>query len=451
MLTPNHAQDRAAAIVTRATAAGADAADAVYAADMSLDVSVRLGALEDVGRSESAELGLRVFVGKRSASVSTSDLSDDAVGALVERAVAMAREAPEDAWAGLAPQERLMHGAPPMLDLDDGGEASPESLREAARAAEDAARAVPGVTNSEGGSASASRSIWALATSHGFAAAYAASGYGLSASVLAGATEGGGEMVRDYAYSSARHRYALEAPEAIGVKAGERAVARVNPGRLASGPMPVVYDPRVGSSLLGHLMGAISGQAITRKTSFLLDALGTQVFADGVTVLDDPHRPHGLRSRPFDGEGLPVSPCAIVEHGMLETWLLDSASARQLGLEPTGHAARGVGGAPGVSPSNLHMVAGKVPVQTLIADIADGVYVTELIGMGVNGVTGDYSRGAAGFRIVGGQIAGPVAEFTIAGNLREMYRNLTPANDLEFRYGTNVPTLRVEGMTVASG
>jgi PmbA protein len=345
MLTPEQAQDRAADIVARAAAAGADAADAVYAADMSLDISVRLGALEDVGRSESADLGLRVFVGKRSASVSTSDLSEDSISALVERAVAMAREAPEDAWAGLAPKERLMHGAPPMLDLDDGGEASPESLREAARAAEDAARAVPGVTNSEGGSASGSRSIWALATSHGFAAAYAATGYGLSASVLAGATEGGGEMVRDYAYSSARHRRALEAPEAIGTKAGERAVARVNPGRLASGPMSVVFDPRVGSSLLGHLVGAISGGAITRKTSFLLDALGTQVFSTGVTILDDPHRPHGLRSRPFDGEGLPVSPCAIIEHGMLEAWLLDSASARQLGLEPTGHAARGVGGA----------------------------------------------------------------------------------------------------------
>ncbi|WP_404367421.1 TldD/PmbA family protein [Sphingomonas sp. MMS24-J45] len=452
MLNPDQARERAADIVSRATAAGADAADAVYAADMSLDISVRLGALEDVGRSESAELGLRVFLGKRSASVSTSDLSDDALTALVDRAVAMAREAPEDEWAGLAPADRLMHGAPPLLDLDDlanGGDgASPEALRDAALEAEDAARAVPGVTNSEGGSASASRSIWALATSHGFAAAYAATGYGLSASVLAGE---GGAMVRDYAYSSTRHRKALTPAAAIGREAGERVVARVNPGRLASGPMTVVYDPRVGSSLLGHLIGAISGAAITRKTSFLLDALGTQVFARGVTVLDDPHRPHGLRSRPFDGEGLPVSPSTIIADGMLEEWLLDSASARQLGLEPTGHAARGVGGGPGVSTSNLYMAAGKVPVATLIADIADGVYVTELIGMGVNGVTGDYSRGAAGFRIENGEITSPVAEFTIAGNLKDMYRQLTPANDLEFRFGTNVPTLRIEGMTVASG
>ncbi|WP_374942668.1 TldD/PmbA family protein [Sphingomonas sp.] len=453
MLTPDQAKDRAHDIVARAKAAGADAADAVFAADAALDVSVRLGKLEDVGRSESAELGLRVFVGARSASVSTSDLSSAALDTLVERAVAMAREAPEDRWAGLAPEARLMRGAAPLLDIDDlasngRDEASPESLRDAALAAEDAARGVPGVTNSEGGGASASRMVWALATSHGFAAAYAATGYGISASVLGG--EGAG-MQRDYAHHSTRLRRHLEAPEDIGRRAGERAVARLNPGRVASGAMPVVFDPRVGASLIGHLVGAISGQAITRRTSFLLEALGTPVFAPGITIRDDPHRPHGLRSRPFDGEGLPVSPTALVEDGVLETWLLDSASARQLALEPTGHAARGVGGAPGVSTSNLYLEAGDVPVATLIGDIADGVYVTELIGQGVNGVTGDYSRGASGFRIEGGAVAGPVAEFTIAGNLRDMYRALVPANDLEFRYGVNVPTLRIDGMTVASG
>ncbi|MGH6616921.1 TldD/PmbA family protein [Sphingomonas sp.] len=446
MLTTDQARDRAADIVTRAKAAGADAADAVYAADTALDVSVRLGALEDVGRSESAELGLRVFVGSRSASVSTSDLSADALTALVDRAVAMAREAPEDAWAGLAPADRLMRGNAPQLDLDDGGEVAPADLKTAALAAEDAARAVSGVTNSEGGGASASRSIWALATSHGFAASYAATGYGISASVLAGE---GGAMVRDYAHHGARHRTGLEDATTVGTRAGERTVARANPATVKSGAMPVVFDPRVGSSMLGHLIGAISGQAITRKTSFLLDSLGTRIFAEGVTVADDPHRPHGLRSRPFDGEGLPVSPTEFVSNGMLETWLLDSASARQLGLEPTGHAARGVGGNPGVATSNLFMAAGKIPPETLIADVAHGIYVTELIGMGVNGVTGDYSRGAAGFLIEDGEIAGPVAEFTIAGNLKDMFLNLTPANDLEFRYGSNVPTLRIDGMTVA--
>ena len=448
MLEPDTARARATDIVDRARKAGADAADAVVAADSSLDVSVRLGKLEDVGRSENAELGLRVFVGRRNASVSTSDLSDDSLNQLVERAVAMAREAPEDEWAGLAPQDRLLHGDAPMLDLDDGADVSPETLRDAALAAEDAARGVVGVTNSEGGGASASRSIWSIATSHGFSGAYAATAHGLSASVLAGE---GGAMQRDYAHHAARRRAHLDAPEAIGRRAGERAVARVNPGRLASGPMTVVYDPRVGASLIGHLIGAIGGQSITRKTSFLLDALGTRVFAEGIVIADDPHRPHGLRSRPFDGEGLPVSPTGIVEDGMLETWLLDSAAARQLGLEPTGHAARGIGGAPGVMTSNLYMAAGHVPPETLIADIASGVYVTELIGMGVNGVTGDYSRGAAGFRIEHGQITTPVAEFTIAGNLKDMFLALTPANDLVFRYGVNVPTIRVDSMTVASG
>ncbi len=448
MLTPTQAQDRAADIVARAVRAGADAADAVFAADASTDISVRLGALEDVGRSESEDLGLRVFIGQRSASVSTSDLSPQSLDALVERAVAMAREAPEDKWAGLAPADRLMKGAPPLLDLDDGGEISPAELREAALAAEEAARAVPGVTNSEGGGASASRSLWALATSHGFSGAYSTSGYGLSASVIAG--EGSG-MQRDYDFTSARHRNRLESPEDIGRRAGERAVARLNPAKMESAALPVVFDPRVGAGLLGHLIGAISGQAIARRTSFLLDALGTQIFADGITISDDPHRPHGLRSRPFDGEGLPVSPCDFVANGVLETWLLDSASARQLGLEPTGHAARGVGGAPGITTSNLYMHAGHVPVATLIGDIARGVYITELIGQGVNGVTGDYSRGAAGFLIKDGQLAGPVAEFTIAGNLKDMFLNLTPANDLEFRFGTNVPTLRIDGMTVAGG
>lgn len=446
MLTNEQACDRAADIVARAKAAGADAADAVFAADRSLSVSVRMGALEDVERSEGAELGLRVFVGKRSASVSTSDLSSDALNTLVERALAMAREAPEDEWAGLAPQERLLHGSPPMLDLDDGADESPETLKARALAAEDAARAVPGVTNSEGGSAGGSRSVTAIATSHGFAGAYSQTGHSLSASVLAGSGSG---MERDYAHHSARHAAALEAPEAIGRLAGERAVARLNPVKIASGAMPVVFDRRVSAGLLGHLLGAIAGAAITRKTSFLLDALGSQIFAKHVTICDDPHRPRGQRSRPFDGEGLPVQALKLVDAGMLETWLLDSASARQLGLEPTGHASRGIGGAPGVAPSNLYMQPGHIPPETLIAEIDHGLLVTELIGQGVNGITGDYSRGAAGFLIENGEITRPVSEITIASNLKDMFRALTPASDLEFRYGINAPTLRIDGMTIA--
>ncbi len=446
MLTISQACERASDIVARARAAGADAADAVFAADRSLSVSVRMGALEDVERSESEELGLRVFIGRRSASVSTSDLSSASMDALVERVLAMAAEAPEDKWAGLAPEDRLLHGRPPLLDLDDGAEVEPQALKARALAAEDAARAVEGVTNSEGAGAGASRSVMALATSHGFSGGYAQTSHGISASVLAGS---GGAMERDHAHHSARHAAMLDAPESIGRLAGERAVARLDPAKVASGAMPVVFDRRVSASLLGHFLGAIGGAAITRKTSFLQDRLGKQVFAKGVTICDDPHRPRGLRSRPFDGEGLPVLPVKLIDAGMLETWLLDSASARQLGLEPTGHAARGVGGAPGVAPSNLYMQPGSIPPETLVGEIARGVLVTELIGQGVNGVTGDYSRGAAGFLIEDGEITRAVSEITIAGNLKEMFLALTPANDLEFRYGINAPTLRVDGMTIA--
>jgi len=442
MKSVDQARSLAHDIVTRATSAGADAADAMVSSHASLNVSVRLGQLEDVGRSEGEDLSLRVFCGRRNASVATSDFAPATLDELVARAIRMAREAPEDRWAGLAPESRLLKGQPPQLDIDDGGMIAPEDLRNRALAAEDAARAVPGVTNSEGAGAGASRSVMALATSHGFDAGYAATSYGIQASVLAGAAGG---MERDYAHHSARQLARLDDPETIGRRAGERAVARLDPGRVPSGALPVVFDRRVGGSLLSHLVGAIAGPAITRKTSFLLDSMGERIFPAGVTIKDDPHRPRGLRSRPFDGEGLAVLPVCLVEDGHLETWLLDSASARQLGLEPTGHAARGGG----VSASNLYMEAGNLSVEALIGDIARGVLVTELIGQGVNLTTGDYSRGASGFLIENGVVTRPIAEFTVAGNLKAMFAGLTPANDLEFRYGINVPTLRIDGMTVA--
>lgn len=446
MLTLEDAQTRTADLVKQARAAGADAADAVYSGGVSNEVNIRLGQLEDVERSEGEEIGLRFFLGKRSASVSSSDLSGEALATLVERAAAMAREAPEDAYAGLAPEDRLMAGPPEDLDIEDRGGDDAQALRDRALAAEDAARAVEGVTNSEGGSASYERSIMALATSHGFAGGYVGTRYGCSASVIAGQ---GGNMQRDYAYRLARHFEDLDSAEAIGRRAGNRAVARLDPAKLPSGAMPVVFDPRVGGSLLGHLIGAISGSAITRGTSFLRDRRGEKIFADGVDVIDDPRRKRGLGSRPFDGEGLPTHGSKIVEDGVLTTWLLDSASARQLGLEPTGHARRGIGGSPSAGPSNLHLAPGRQSRDDLIGDIERGVLVTELIGQGVNPVTGDYSRGASGFLIEKGAIGPPVAEITIAGNLLEMFAALTPADDLEFIRGTNAPTVRVDGMTVA--
>ena len=446
MLTPNAAQDRAAALVDFARRAGADAADAVYGGQSSEGVQVRLGLLEDVERSESEHLDLRVFVGRRSASIGSSDLSSAALRELAERAVAMAQLAPEDAYAGLAGAELLAQGPFASLDLTDPTDLGPAALRELAAACEDAARAVPGVTNSEGGGASSGTHSFALVTSHGFAGSFGGTSRQLSASVIAGE---GAAMQRDYAYRSAHHFADLPGPAEIGQQAGERAVQRLNPGRLKSGSMSVVFDPRVGGSLIGHLAGAISGNAIARRASFLLGQDRAQVFGPGITIADDPRRARGLSSRPFDGEGLATAPRELVTDGRLTGWLMDSAAARQLGATPTGHAVRGAGGAPGVSPSNLHLAAGPLSVTELIADIADGVLVTELIGHGVNAVTGDYSRGASGFRIVNGQVAGPVAEFTIAGNLIGMFAALTPANDLEWHRSVNVPTIRIDGMMVA--
>ena len=446
MLSLEAATDRAAALVERARRAGADAADVVYLADASESVSVRLGKLEDVERSESEHIGLRVFCGRRSASIGSSDLGEAALDELAGRAIAMARAAPEDPYAGLADQALLAAGSFPELDLDDPAEPSPRALRALAEEAEDAARGVSGVTNSEGAGASAGRGLFALATSHGFCSAYASTSHGLSASVLAGE---GSAMQRDYAWRSAHHGADLPSPESIGTLAGQRAVARLAPGGLKSGAMSVVFDPRVGGSLVGHLIGAMSGAAIARRASFLLDRLDQQLFDPAIVISDDPLRMRGLRSKPFDGEGLPTAPRDLVASGRLTGWLMDSAAARQLGLAPSGHAARGGSGAPGVSASNVHLAAGSVSPAALMADIADGVYITELIGMGVNGVTGDYSRGASGVRIVNGELAGPVAEFTIAGNLIDMFASLTPADDLEWHRAINVPTIRIDGMVVA--
>jgi len=432
-------------LIRAARKAGADAADAVFAENVSASVSYRLGKLEEVERSEASDLGLRVFVGQRMALVSTTDFSKESVGALPGRAVAMARLAPEDRFACLAPRDRLAMSFP-ELDLEDAGEPSAETLVERARAVEGAAMAVKGITNSEGGGASFGRTAIALATSEGFYGRYAGTSHSIGVAVLAGE---GTEMERDYDHSSARREADLESPEIVGKRAGERTVARLNPHKAKSQAVPVVFDPRESGGLLGHLSGAIAGSAIARGVSFLKDRLGQQIFGPTITVIDDPHRPRGLRSKPFDGEGVANRRMAIVENGVLTTWLLDCASARQLGLQTTGHASRGTGGPPHPGSTNFYMKPGALSPKELMSDIAEGLYVTELMGMGVNGVTGDYSRGASGFWIEKGKLAYPVSEVTIAGNLKDIYLRLVPANDLVFRYGINAPTCRVEGMTVA--
>lgn len=437
--------DLLADLIAAARRAGADAADSLHVESVAVSVAERLGQPEKLEREESRDLGLRVFIGRRQAVVSTTDLGRAALDALVERAIAMARAVPEDPYCGLADPAELAQGHPD-LDSADPLEPSAEVLTERAKAVESAARAVPGITNSEGAEASWSRSHVLLAASNGFAGTYTVTRHGISGSVLAGTGTG---MERDYEFSSAVHGSDLEDPAAIGRRAGERAVKRLNPRKAATMQAPVVYDPRVAGSMLGHFAGAINGSSVARGTSFLKDRLGQAVLPRGLTVIDDPYRRRGLRSKPFDGEGVANRRRALIEDGVLTTWILDLRSARQLRLASTGHASRGTGGPPGPAPTNLWLEPGPVTPAELIEDIAQGLYVTELIGFGVNGITGDYSRGAAGFWIEDGELTHPVSEVTVAGNLIEMFRNLKPASDLTFRTGIDAPTLRIDGMTIA--
>lgn len=432
-------------LIGKLRSAGADAADLLLVSGSSVSVSCRLGEVEDVERSEGQDLGLRAFIGNQQAVVSTSDLSASTLDEMVSRVVAMARSAPADPYCGLA-NTALLAKDIPDLDIFDPTVPDMPELIERARQCEGAARAIDGITNSEGASAGLGSSQVVLATSEGFNQGYRSSSHSISCSVLAGE---GMAMERDYEFSSSRHYADLTDADEIGKIAALRTLSRLNPRKVKSAQVPVIYAPRVANSLLGHLSGAINGAAVARGTSFLKDCLGQEILSPQISIIDDPHRLRGLRSKPFDGEGVRNGQRAMVENGVLQGWFLDSASARQLGLESSGHAARGTGGAPGAAPTNLYMTPGEATPDELLADIGEGLLITELIGMGVNGVTGDYSRGASGFWIENGKPAYPVSEVTVAGNLREMFKNITAANDLQFHYGMNAPTLRIERMMVA--
>lgn len=433
-------------IVKAALKAGADAAEAVSADRRSLSVGVRNGKLEDVEREESRDLGLRVFVGQRQASVSASDLSPATQARLVERAVAMARLAPEDPHAGFAPEDRLARGPFVDLDLFDPSERSAATLEQVSAEAEAAALAVQGVARSEGGHAGWSSSRWRLVTSHGFDGAYEGSAFSLGVGVIAekdGAMERGGES------RSTRHLSDLPGADLIGRTAGERAVARVGPRKIASTTAPVIFDNRMAGQIVSPAIGAISGPSIARGTSFLKDRMGQRVFAEGVTLIDDPFRPRGMGSTPFDDEGAVVQKRALFDDGVLTTWLLNSASARQLGLTTTGHASRGLAGPSGVSTNNLHMEPGERDLAGLMADAGTGLLVTSMFGPSLNGNTGDWSAGVSGFWFENGVIAYPVSEVTVAGKLTDLYLRLERGSDLEFRGGFNVPSLMFDAVAIA--
>ena len=434
--------DRVAALVDAARKAGADAADAVAVRGRSTSVSVRLGKVESTEASEGDDVSLRVFVGRRVASVSATASSDPA--ALAERAVAMAKVSPEDPYQGLA-DAALLASDVRDLDLFDPTEVTAEQLRESALAAEEAALAVEGVSNSSGSGASAGMGGMVLATSNGFLGHYFGTRFGRSASVIAGE---GTAMERDYEYSSRLHFADLEAPETIGRKAGERAVKRLNARKARTGPVDVVFDPRVARGIAGHLSGAINGASVARKTSFLRDKMGKQIASVGITVTDEPMRMRGQASRPFDGEGVPGEKLMMVEKGVLSHWLLSTSVARELGLQTNGRGAR-AGTSVSPTSTNFAIEAGDRSPEDLIASLKSGFYVTEVFGQGVDMVTGEYSRGASGFWIENGEIAHPVSEVTIASNLKDMFLRMVPANDLDRNFGTASPTLLIEGMTLA--
>jgi PmbA protein len=432
-------------LIGKAVSSGADAADALMGVSESLSVGRRMDKPERLERSESIDFGLRVFVGKRQAVVSSTDMRPETLKDLVTRAVAMAHAVPEDEFAGLATGEQLATDFP-ELDLCDNSEPQAEELIDLARRCEAAALDVDGITNSEGAESSWSRSHITLVASNGFAQRYSRSRFSIGVSPIAGS---GDSMERDYDHTTAIHFGDLESPEAIGRSAAEKAVRRMGPRKVETARVPIVFDPRVGSGLLGALAGAITGSAVARGSSYLKDSLGKQILPPGVTIWDDPFRQRGLRSRPFDGEGVQPMKRPLVHDGYLTSWIMDLRSARQLGFTSTGHAARGTGGPPAPSPSNLYFQPGTIGRDDLLRQVGTGLYVTGLMGIGSNMITGDYSQGALGFWIENGELSYPVSEVTIAGNLKDMFLNMTLASDLTHRYGIDAPTLAIEGMTLA--
>lgn len=434
--------DAAAKLVEAAKRAGADACDAVVVRSASTSVSVREGKVESTDASESNDLSLRVFCGKRVASISAAASSDADV--LAERAVAMAKASPEDPFNQLAPEDRLARTFP-ELELFDETRITAEELTREALETEAAALAVDGVSKSSGAGASSGHAGMVLVTSHGFSGSYLRSGFGKSVSVIAGSGTG---MERDYAYTSAIHASDLKSAAEVGQEAGERAVRRLNPRKMPTGKVDVIFDPRVSRGIAGHLSGAINGASVARKSSFLRDRMDQQVANSAITIIDEPARVRGPASRPFDGEGVQGETLTMIEAGVLRHWFLSTSVAAELGLQTNGRGSRS-GTFVSAGSTNLSLEPGTVSREDMIKSLGTGFYVTEVFGQGVNMVTGEYSRGASGFWIENGELAFPVSEVTIASNLKDMFLRMVPATDIDRTYSTAAPSLLIEGMTLA--
>ncbi|MEJ6707372.1 MAG: TldD/PmbA family protein [Amylibacter sp.] len=435
-------------VLDAAKRAGADSADTLIAKGTSVSIEVREGALEHAERSEGIDLGLRVLMGARQACVSISDDSAVSISTMAERAVAMAKEAPEDSTCGLAdPSQLATDWDVDALEMFDGGDApAAEELQRIAIEAEAAALTVEGVSKAQGAGSGFSDTSLFLAGSNGFRGGYRRGSYSLSCVAISG---DGLTMERDYSGEVRSHFADLPDAAGIGKLAGERAVARAGATRPPTGGYPVLFDERIAASLIGHLVGAVNGSAIVRGSSFLKDALGQQVLPSGMSLSENPHRARVAGSRPFDGEGLPVSQRMIVKDGVLQGWTLDLGTARKLGMESTGNASRGVSSPPSPSSGNLSLTQGEYSRDDLIAQMGTGLIITSMIGSTINPNTGDYSRGASGFWVENGEVTGPVNECTVAGNLRDMLKNMTAANDARTHLSRVVPSLLVEGLTIA--
>lgn len=435
------------ALLSYAKKAGAEQCDAVATHGRSISVAVRERELEDVDSSEGRDVGLRVIIDGRQACVSSSDMSDMSLKMLAERAVAMAKLAPRDPYCGLAGKDILANPkAGPDLELFDPTLRTPEILKTRALEIEDAALSVKGVNQAEGASASWASSAIYFATSEGFGSGWKSSRHGLSVSTIAGKN---GAMERDYDYDGTRWLEDLRSPAEIGTAAGNRVIARLGSQKIKSAQLPVIFEERLAGSLISAFLGAISGNAVARGVSFLKNKMGESVFGDHIQIIDDPLIIRGQGSRPWDGEGLSVQKRALIENGVLQTWLLNMSAAQQLGLTSTAHAARGIGSPPGISATNSYLVPGQKTPDDLMREMGEGLLITEMFGPSLNSNTGDYSVGVAGVKIENGERAFPVSEITIAGNLNDVFRSMTPANDIKFDGATNAPSLLVEGLTIA--
>ncbi len=436
------------ALIDAAKRAGADDADALAVSGTSLSIDVRAGSLEQAERSEGTEIGLRVLIGKRQACVSASDTRPETIAEMAERAVTMARLAPEDPSIGLADPAQLAsdRDASPLDMADPNPEPNPSELEEVARRAESAALAVEGISQVQSAAAGYGRRQVHLAASNGFSGGYARTDHGVSCVAITGE---GTQMERDYFGDGRNHRADLISPEEIGRIAAERTIARSGARKPKTGAYPVLFDERISSSMIGHLLAAINGASIMRGSSWLRDAMGEQVLPKGLHLIEDPRRPRVSGSKPFDAEGLQTEQRLLVEDGVLQSWTLDLATGRKLGMASTANAARGTSSPPSPASGNMELTQGNASREELIREMGTGLLITSMIGSSINPTTGDYSRGASGFWVENGEIAYAVNECTVAGNLREMLLSMTPANDARSHLSRVVPSLLIEGMTLA--